>query len=141
LARAKSIEDLSASELYELARKREEEEREQEREALQQKVEELKAKRKEITARFRKELKLVDEQIQALSGRKRRKGPARGGRQQASQTVLAFISSRGKATTKEIKAQLESDGIEVANLSQLLAYLKKSGRVTSPARSVYAIAR
>ncbi len=141
MARAKSIQDLSASELYELARKREEEEQEREREVLQKKIEVLKTKKKEISARFRKELKLVEEQILALSGRKRRKGAGRGGRQQASQRVIAFISGRGKATTKEIKAHLASEGVEVANLSQLLAYLKKSGRVTSPARSVYTIAQ
>jgi hypothetical protein len=51
--------------------------------------------------------------------------------------VLDIVSQAKKISTKEIKAELESRGVVANNLPQTLAYLKRQGKVTSPARSIY----
>lgn len=142
MAKRKTIDTLSAQELYELARQREQEEFESQRETVKAQIEDLRAQRRELVAQQKRELAAIDKEINAL---KRAIG-AGGGRSAAgrggnvSQAVLDIIAqSGGQATTKEIKAGLAQAGIEAANLGQCLAYLKRKGRVSAPARAVYAL--
>ena len=51
--------------------------------------------------------------------------------------VLEIVSGAKKISTKDIKEQLEARGVVANNLAQTLAYLKRQGKVTSPARSIY----
>ena len=74
----KDIEELTAEELFALARKREKEEAEREERKLVMKREELKAKRKELVAQHRKELAPLDREILKLSGTARRRGTGEG---------------------------------------------------------------
>lgn len=128
---------MTAAELFDLAKQREQEEREQERAAAVQEIDELKARRRELGVQYRKEIRAIDTQLQALTGRKKRRAPV--GRGRITERILEIISERGQASTKEIRGELETSGLETANLSQLLGNLKKNGRISSPGRAVYAL--
>ena len=133
----KSLTDLSSDELYELARQREEQEAAEAQEAARAQIEALRQQRREMVARHKKELSAVDSQIRKLGGRT---GP---GRRRASsgvsisEQVLEIVSKSKKVSTKEIKAELENRGVVANNLAQTLAYLKRQGKIKSPARSIY----
>jgi hypothetical protein len=137
LAKQKSLNELSAAELFDLAKQREQEEKERERAAAVQEIEQLKARRRELGVQYRKELRAIDAQLQALTGRKKRRTSA--GRGRITERILEIISDHGQASTKEIRKELEGSGLETANLSQLLGNLKKNGRISSPSRAVYAM--
>ena len=138
MAKQKNVTDLTSAELYDLALKREQEEREQERSMMLQKAEELKAERRALTTEYKKKLRAIDAEIQALTGRKKRRS-AGGGKGKTTDRILQIVYDHGQISTKDLRAILESEGVEVSNLSQLLANLKKSGRVVSPERAVYAV--
>ncbi len=138
--KASSLEELSAAELYELARQREEEERRREEEAKKEKIKELRARRRALIAQHKRELAALDNEIARLTGRKPASG-RRGGRSGVTEAVLEIIASAGRITTTELKQALAEKGVTVSNLPQTLAYLKRQGRITSPARATYEIAR
>ena len=129
---------MTAAELFDLAKLREQEEQEQERVVAAREIEELKTRRRELGVQYRKEIRAIDAQLQALTGRKKRR--TGGGRGRITERILEIISERGQASTKEIRQELETSGLETANLSQLLGNLKKNGRITSPGRAMYALA-
>jgi aspartokinase len=131
---------MSAEELYALARQKEQEQQEQEREQLRRQIEQLREKRKELIAEHKKALAAIDKEIKALGGRRSAGGAARQ-HGDISQRILAVLASRGKCKTSELKAELEQQGVEVKNLNQQLAYLKRKGRVSNPGRGIYAIVR
>ena len=135
----KDVNELSAAELYELAKQREVEEQEKERAALAKDIDKVKAEKKKLTADYRKQMRALDAKLQTMTGRKprRRSGMGRG---KITERILEIISERGPVSTKDLRAQLEADGIQAANLSQLLGTLKKNGRIVSPERAVYALA-
>jgi len=133
----KDLNNLSSDELFELARQREQEEYEQEKETRRAQLAELRAERKKAVTRHKRELAEIDAQIRELGGR------TRGGARQGSQTgisaaVLEILAAEKKADTKQIRAALEASGIDTTNLGQTLAYLKRTGRVKSPGRGIYA---
>jgi hypothetical protein len=135
---AKKLSELSSDELYELARQRADEEEAAEKEAMRAQIDELRAQRKQMIARHRKELAAMDAEIRAMGGRTGGRGRKRGTNGvSVTEQVLDIVNQNKKISTKEIKAALEERGIVASNLAQTLAYLKKQGRVTSPARSVY----
>lgn len=133
----KNISELSSDELYRLAQEREQQEAAEAKEAARAQIEELRTARRDMLARHRKELAAIDAEIRTLGGRSSR------GRKRASSPgnvtgqVLDIVSQAKKISTKEIKAELESRGVVANNLPQTLAYLKRQGKVTSPARSIY----
>ena len=135
---AKSLEELSAAELFELAQRRQQEEKEKQREALKEQVEVLRAKRRDAVARHKKELAAIDAEIRALSGAGR--VPRARGKVNVSQKVLDIVGAKGTASTTEIKKALDDEGVAVGNLSQTLAYLKRMGRVVSAGRANYKLA-
>jgi len=134
-----SIKEMSAAELYELAKKREEEERRQQEEANKEKLKELRAQRRSLIARQKRELAALDAEIARLSG----KAPSRSRRGKTSVTdaVIGIISKAGTITTTELKKALAEKGVSAGNLPQTLAYLKRQGRITSPARATYQLAK
>jgi hypothetical protein len=133
----KTLSDMSSDELYELARKRQEQETAAEKEAARAKLEELREKRRALLAKHKKELAAVEAEIRSYGGRTT--GPRRrsSGGVSVTDQVLEIVTKSKKISTKEIKAKLEERGIVANNLAQTLAYLKRQGRVTSPERSVY----
>ena len=139
---AKKIQDLSAEELYALAREREKEEEELQEKELNEKRAELKATRKELVTRQRKELAALEREIQKLGGAtgrqasvKRRRGNGTG---TISGQLCEIVATQPEMTIAEIREKAESAGVDTGNLSQTLAYLKRQGRVASPRRGVYA---
>lgn len=135
----KDVTELSAAELFELAKRKEQEEKEKEREALAKDIEKIKADKKKLTADYRKQMRALDAKLQAMTGRKQRRTSGVG-RGKITERIIEIIHARGPVSTKDLRSQLESDGIQAANLSQLLGTLKKNGRIVSPERAVYAIA-
>jgi len=137
--RSKTIDEMSAEELYELARKKELEQQEREREQVRQQLEQLKDKRKELIAEHKKALSVIDKEIKALSGKPR---TPTSGRQRGdiSQKIIDILSTRGETKTTALKAELEEQGLDIKNINQQLAYLKRMGRIINPARGVYATA-
>ena len=133
----KLISDLSSDELYRLAQEREEQEATEAKEAARAQIEELRNTRRDMMTRHRKELAAIDAEIRALGGRSGRGKRRASSPGNVTGQVLDIVSKAKKISTKEIKAELESRGIVANNLPQTLAYLKRQGKVTSPARSIY----
>lgn len=137
-ARKKPITQLSAAELYKLAKKREQEELQKTIEANKEKLVALRTKRRELVARQKKELRKLDTEIARLSG----KSPSRKGRKaggSVTEKVVAIIAKAGKISTSDLKAELKKKGVASGNLPQTLAYLKRQGRIISPARTIYQV--
>ncbi len=136
----KTLSELSSDELYRLAQKREEQEEQVAKEAVRAQLDDLRKKRREIMARHRKELAAIDAEIRNLGGRTARSKRRGSGDGSVTENVLEIVSKAKKISTKEIKAELEQRGVVANNLAQTLAYLKRQGKVTSPARSIYSLA-
>lgn len=141
MPKRKAVDEMSAEELYELAKKRQSQEAAEQREAVRAEIEELRSKRRETVARQKKELAAIDREIAKLQRQARGTTGGRRGGGQLSQKVLDVLSGRRRASTKEIRNALEQQGIDTSNLGQTLAYLKRKGRITSPERAVYSLAK
>ena len=135
-----SIKELSSDELFELARQKKEEEQRQLEEQRKKKLKELRDQRRTLITKHRKELAAIDNEIARLQGRGTTKRGGKG-RVSATEAVIEIISKAGRITTTELKKQLSTKGVTVGNLPQTLAYLKRQGRITSPARATYEIAQ
>ena len=133
----KNLSDLSSDELYRLAQEREQQEAEAAKEAARAKIEELRNARRDMLARHRKELAGIDAEIRALGGRSSRGKRRASAAGNVTGQVLDIVTKAKKISTKQIKAELENRGVIANNLPQTLAYLKRQGKVTSPARSIY----
>lgn len=141
MPKAKNIEELSAKELYKLAEKREKEEQERKLAESKAEIEDLKNQRKDLIAQHRKELAAIDRKLKKLTGKSpARRGGGRKSDQGTTDSILALLASNKTMTTGQIRDELEKSGQSVANLSQTLSYLKRTERVTSPARSTYSLA-
>ena len=133
----KSLSELSSDELYRLAQKREEQEAAEAKVAARAQIEGLRNARRELVARQRKELAAIDAEIRALGGRSARGKRRTSAGVSVTDQVLDIVSKAKKVSTKDIKAELENRGVVANNLAQTLAYLKRQGKVSSPARSIY----
>lgn len=140
MAKKKAIDAMSADELYALAQEREYQEQEAQQAERREKVEALRAERRELIASHKKALASLDSKIRKMGGRAGRGTGRRSNGGNITAKVLEILAN-GKASTKDIKATLDSQGVTANNLSQTLAYLKRTGRVTSPSRAVYALAK
>ncbi len=140
MAKKKTVEEMTAQELYELAKAKEAEEQERQREAMRVELEKAKAERKALLARHRKEVAAVDARIRELGGRIRGSGRKSGSRGRISSTVLEILADKKAHTTNDIKAELDKRGVVASNLNQTLAYLKRQGKIKSPKRSTYTLA-
>jgi len=138
MAKKKPVDQLSSDELFEMAKARQAEEQEKEREAERAQLDALREERRALVVKQRKELAAIDSKIRKLRG-KGSSGRGRGG-VNISSAVMDILQKKKQLSTREIQAELANAGIVANNLSQTLAYLKRQGRITSPQRSVYAIA-
>lgn len=138
MAKKKTLTTMSADELFALAAKRQQEEEERQRDAVKSQIAELRAQRREVLARQKKELAQIDRQIKKLGGKSIATKRTHGS---VTDTVLDIVSSAGKVSTADLKAELEQRGVVAGNLNQTLAYLKRQGRITSPSRAIYKIAK
>ena len=143
--------NMTAEELYNLAKQREIEEQKKVMQENQEKIAELREERRELQLKHNKEireeirqlkirhkneLKDVNARIKAFGGRVSGASTTGKGRTGASAAIVDILEA-GKMDTKAIREKLEAIGVSVGNLGQTLAYLKRNGRVTSVARGIY----
>jgi len=122
-AAQRKIADLTAEELFALARAREQEEAGQREQEAKEKRGELKARRKEMEARHRKELAELDREIQELGGQPakkraagtRRRGGSNGG--SISQRLCDIVATQSEMTTTEIREHAEAAGASIPKTS------------------------
>ncbi len=140
MPKTKSINELSARELYKLAERKEKQELDKKLAENKAKIEELKSKRKALIISHRKEISAIDRQLKKLTGTSpARKVNSKKTSQGTTDSILNLLESNKTMTTAQIRSELEKSGQTVNNLSQTLAYLKRTSRVTSPARSTYSL--
>ena len=143
--------NMTAEDLYNLAKQREIEEQKKVMQENQQKIAELREERRQLQLKHNKEireetrqlkirhkneLKDVNARIKSLGGRVSGASATGKGRTGASAAIVEILDA-GEMDTKAIREKLEAIGISVGNLGQTLAYLKRNGRVASVARGIY----
>lgn len=129
--------NLTAEELYKLAKQRELDERKQIAEMNKQKIAELREERKQLQARHKKEINEVNSRITALGGKVTGAATTGKGRTGISAAIVELLDEVGELDTTAIRKKLNEVGMSVGNLGQTLAYLKKNGKVASVSRGVY----
>ena len=143
--------NMTAEELYNLAKQREIEEQKKVIQENQKKIAELREERRQLQLKHNKEireevrqlknkhkneLKDVNARINAFGGRVSGASAGGKGRTGASAAIVDILEA-GEMDTTVIREKLEAIGISVGNLGQTLAYLKRNGRVASVARGIY----
>lgn len=140
----KSIADMSSDELFELAQSRKEQELNAQRESLRADMDALKEERRQLINTHKKALNTLDGKINTLRKQMNLGGGTGKTRTRTSvnvsSLVLEILADKTQLSTKEIQAELSNNGVTANNLSQTLAYLKRQGKISSPSRSIYAIA-
>jgi len=130
------LNNMTADDLYKLAKQREADERKWIAEENKQKITDLREERRQLQHRHKKEINEVNSRIKALGGKVSGTLASGKGRTGASATIVEILDA-GEMDTKAIRDKLEAIGVAVGNLGQTLAYLKKNGRIASVARGVY----
>ena len=129
--------NMSAEELFKLAKQREADERKWIAEENKQKIAELREERKQLLLRHKKEISEVNSKIIALGGQVAGTSVAKKGRTGVSAAIMGLLDEVGEMDTTAIREKLDAIGVSVSNLGQSLAYLKKNGKVSSVSRGVY----
>ncbi len=129
--------NMTADDLYKLAKQREVDERKWIAEENKQKIAELREERKQLQARHKKEINEVNSRIRALGGKVAGTSTTGKGRTGISAAIVELLDEVGELDTTAIREKLDSIGVSVGNLGQTLAYLKKNGKVDSVSRGVY----
>jgi beta-phosphoglucomutase-like phosphatase (HAD superfamily) len=129
--------NMTADDLYTLAKQREIDERKWIAEENKQKIADLREERKQLQARHKKEINEVNSRIRALGGKIPAASATGKGRTGISAAIVELLDEVGELDTTAIREKLNSIGVSVGNLGQTLAYLKKNGKVASVSRGVY----
>ncbi len=147
MAKQERLEDLDAATLYRLAKEKEKAERMAQESERRNQLRDLHARRREILERHRRELAAIDRDMAASmpSASKRRlvgdkrvrrapmEGPSIGG------TLCSIIGEKPEMPIEEIRQRATEQGISLKTVTQMLAYLKRTGRLTSARRGVYKV--
>lgn len=139
------LEDLDAATLYRLAREKEKAERVAQDSERRIRLRDLQVQRRETLERHRRELAQIDRELAAnLPGSSR---PASPGERRVSRpfmegpsiggTLCAIIADKSEMPIEEIRERATEQGISLKTVTQMLAYLKRTGRLTSARRGVY----
>jgi len=129
--------NMTADDLYKLAKQRESDEQKWIAEENKQKIADLREERKQLQARHKKEINEVNSRIRALGGKVAGASTTGKGRTGISAAIVELLDEVGELDTTAIREKLNSIGVSVGNLGQTLAYLKKNGKVASVSRGVY----
>ena len=146
----RTIPEVDAATLYSLAREKEREERRLHRDRVKTEVSELKAQRKEKILQHRMEIAQIDRNIEhlerSLFGRRKTRVPivtstSMGRRKGApiSNTLLAIIGEQPEMAIGEIREKALAAGLTLKTVTQMLAYLKRTGRLASPRHGCYKV--
>ena len=129
--------NMTADDLYKLAKQRESDEQKWIAEENKQKIADLREERKQLQARHKKEINEVNSRIRALGGKVAGASTTGKGRTGISAAIVELLDEVGELDTTAIREKLNSIGVSVGNLGQTLANLKKNGKVDSVSRGVY----
>ena len=130
------IENMTADELFALAKQKEADERKWIEEENKGKIAELREVRKQILLRHKKEVSEINAKIKALGGRVPVSSAVAKGSTGATAAIVELLEA-GELDTKTLREKLDEMGVSVKNIGQTLAYLKKNGKVASVARGIY----
>ena len=129
--------NMTAEELFKLAKQREADERQWIAEENKQKIADLREERKQLLLRHKKEINEINSKIISLGGQVAGSSAAKKGRTGVSAAIMGLLEEVGEMDTTAIRDRLDAIGVSVSNLGQSLAYLKKNGKVSSVSRGVY----
>lgn len=129
--------NMTAEDLFKLAKQREADEHKWIAEENKQKIAELREERKQLLLRHKKEVNEINSKIISLGGQVAGAASAKKGRTGVSAAIMALLDEVGEMDTTAIREKLDAVGVSVSNLGQSLAYLKKNGKVSSVSRGVY----
>lgn len=132
-----NIEDLSADELYKLAEKKKQSEMDAQNSQVREELQALKESRKQLQSDYRKELAKIERHIASLSKKIGLSTPSSGGSRGLSKLILQHLQSNESASTDELRAMLQVNGVKSNNINQQLAYLKRKGQITNSGRGIY----
>jgi hypothetical protein len=128
--------DLSAEELYRLAKQRQREEEAQRKLQTKEQVKALQARLKALDDDHRKKVlaleaeqakarAVVEAELAQLTGNPI---PAESAQRQGiSSQILAIIQAHGELSSKDLQVKLQEQGVTPRNLNQTLSYLKRRG--------------
>jgi hypothetical protein len=136
------IHQMDSASLFALAQQKAEAEARLASEAVLQEIQRLKLERKDMVQRHREELAVIESTMQSLGMRilpskkkpQRRKRTSQSG---ARTILLEIISAQPEISLQEIRHKVVDSGIEVKNLNQILAYLKRMNQIASSRRGFY----
>lgn len=140
------LNELDAATLYRLAKEKERAEKVAQEAERRARAKELRVLRKETLERHRRELAAIDRELYGESKgvtqtrrthgpirRRRKEGPSIGG------TLCTIIGEKEEMSIEEIRERATAEGISLSTITQMLAYLKRTGRLTSTRRGFYQV--
>ena len=127
------INNMTADELFALAKQKEADERKWIEEENKGQIAELREKRKQMLLRYKKEVNEINAKIKTLGGRV----PVSSTVAKGATAAIVELLEAGELDTKKLREKLDEMGVSVKNIGQTLAYLKKNGKVASVARGIY----
>ena len=130
------LNNMTADDLYKLAKQREADERKWIAEENKQKIADLREERKQMVLRHKKEINEVNSRIKSLGGRVPVSSAAAKGGAGATAAIVEILEA-GELDTKTLREKLDEMGVSVKNIGQTLNYLKRNGEVASVARGIY----
>lgn len=136
------IHQLDSASLFALAQQKAEAEARLASEAVMQEIQRLKLERRDMVQRHREELAVIESTLQSLGtrilpGKKKLQRRRRTSQSGARIKLLEIISSQPEISLQEIRQKVADSGIEVKNLNQILAYLKRMKQIDSSRRGFY----
>ncbi len=129
-----TAEELEAKAEAFLARAREIKEKEKEEQQRQAELSTLRARRKVLL----EQLQAIDSRISEIDSVPLiAQLPGHGGT--ISDEIVAFVSAYDVVRTADLKVHLDALGLNTANLGQMVAYLKRQGRLEGVGRGKYRV--
>ena len=129
-------ENMTADELYALAKQKEADEKKWFAEENKAKIASLREERKQMLNRHKKEVNEINAKIKQLGGRVPVSSAVAKGATGATAAIVEILEA-GELDTKTLREKLDEMGVSVKNIGQTLAYLKKNGKLASVARGIY----
>jgi len=141
-----NLDGLDSAALFKLAQEKEKAEREAQREEHRARIDELRSLRREITARYKRDMAALERELDQLQGRTQRSitRPVKPRRPRTgtsiSDILIATIGAKDSMHVHEIRDRAVEQGLKPSTVTQMLAYLKRTGRIESRRRGEYSVA-
>ena len=141
-----NLDQLDSAALFKLAQEKEKAEQEAQREENRVRIDEIRSVRKELIARHKRDLMALDRELEQLMGRvsstTRRPVKTRHARTgtSISDILVSTIGSKDSMGIEEIRERAVEQGLKLSTVTQMLAYLKRTGRLESLKRGQYCVA-